>query len=91
MLLLVPSGMINIDQTLKGNITIRRYFNFVSLFFTVLVIINLTNIHTKYQFFIGASVALFVTIISTNEIIKFLATCTLLVYGFTALTYLSIA
>lgn len=83
--------MINIDQTLKGNITIRRYFNFVSLFFTVLVIINLTNIHTKYQFFIGASVALFVTIISTNEIIKFLATCTLLVYGFTALTYLSIA
>jgi len=83
--------MINIDQTLKGNITIRRYFNFVSLFFTVLVIINLTNIHTKYQSFIGASVALFVTIISTNEIIKFLATCTLLVYGFTALTYLSIA
>jgi hypothetical protein len=83
--------MINIDQTLKGNMTIRRYFNFVSLFFTVLVIINLTNIHKKYQFFIGASVALFVTIISTNEIIKFLATCTLLVYGFTALTYLSIA
>ncbi len=83
--------MINIDQTLKGNMTIRRYFNFVSLFFTVLVIINLTNIHTKYQFFIGASVALCVTIISTNEIIKFLATCTLLVYGFTALTYLSIA
>lgn len=83
--------MINIDQTLKGNMTIRRYFNFVSLFFAVLVIINLTNIHTKYQFFIGASVALFVTIISTNEIIKFLATCTLLVYGFTALTYLSIA
>ncbi len=83
--------MINMDQTLKGNMTIRRYFNFVSLFFAVLVIINLTNIHTKYQFFIGASVALFVTIISTNEIIKFLATCTLLVYGFTALTYLSIA
>ena len=83
--------MINIDQTLKGNITIKRYFNFVSLFFTVLVIINLTNIHTKYQFFIGASVALCVTIISTNEIIKFLATCSLLVYGFTALTYLSIA
>ena len=83
--------MINIDQTLKGNITIRRYFNFVSLFFTVLVIINLTNIHTKYQFFIGASVALFVTIISTNEIIKFLATSSLLVYGFADFNYLSIA
>ncbi|MEZ2324967.1 hypothetical protein [Bacillus pacificus] len=69
----------------------NRYFNFISLFFTVLVIINLTNIHTKYQFFIGVSVALCVTIISTNETIKFLATCSLLVYGFTALTYLSIA
>ncbi|MGG0124243.1 hypothetical protein [Bacillus paranthracis] len=65
----------------------KRYFNFISLFFTVLVIINLTNIHTKYQFFIGASVALCVTIISTNEIIKFLATFSLLVYGFTTLTY----
>ncbi|MGF9835563.1 MULTISPECIES: hypothetical protein [Bacillus] len=58
----------------------KRYFNFISLFFTVLVIINLTNIHTKYQFLIGASIALCVTIISTNEIIKFLATCSLLVY-----------
>ncbi|WP_370456800.1 hypothetical protein [Bacillus sp. SH5-2] len=69
----------------------KRYFNFISLFFTVLVIINITNIQTKYQFFIGASIALCVTIISTNEIIKFLATSSLLVYGFTALTYLSIA
>ena len=70
---------------------INRYFNFISLLFTVLVIINLTNIHTKYQFFIGASIALRITIISTNEILKFLATSSLLVYGFTALTYLSIA
>ncbi|MEJ3741300.1 hypothetical protein [Bacillus tropicus] len=69
----------------------KRYFNFISLFFTVLVIINLTYTHTKYQFFTGTSIALCVTIISTNEIIKFLATSSLLVYGFTALTYLSIA
>ncbi len=32
-----------------------------------------------------------IAIISTNEIIKFLATSSLLVYEFTALTYLSIA
>ncbi len=71
--------------------TMKRYFNFISLFFTVLVIINLTNIHTKHQFFTGTSIALCVTIISTNEIIKFLATSSLLVYGFTAFTYLIIA
>ncbi|MGR9634588.1 hypothetical protein ACU82A_22690 [Bacillus cereus] len=68
----------------------KRYFNFISLFFTILVIISLTNIHTKYQFFIGAPIALCITIVSTNEIIKFLATSSLLVYGFTVLTYLSI-
>ena len=70
MLLLVQAGIINTDQTLKGNMTMKRYFNFISLFLTVLVIINLTNIHTKYQFFIGSSIALCLTIISTNEIIK---------------------
>ena len=58
MLLLVPSGIINTDQILKGNMTMKRYLNFISLFLTVLVIINLTNIHTKYQFFIGASIAI---------------------------------
>ena len=87
----MPSSIIDTDQILKGNITMKRYFNFISLFFTVLVIINLTNIYTKYQFFIGESIAMCIAIISTNEIIKFLATCSLLVYGFTALTYLSIA
>lgn len=87
----MPSSIIDTDQILKGNITMKRYFNFISLFSTVLVIINLTNIHTKYQFFIDASIAMCITIISTNEIIKFLATSSLLVYGFTALTYLSIA
>lgn len=91
MLLLVQSGIINTDQTLKGNMTMKRYFNFISLFLTVLVIINLTNIHTKYQFFIGASIALCLTILSTNEIIKFLATSSLLLYGFAAFTFLSIA
>ncbi|HFK1791473.1 TPA: hypothetical protein ACGXGE_004282 [Bacillus pacificus] len=71
--------------------TMKRYFNFISLFLTILVIINLTNIHTKYQFFIGASISLCLTIISTHEIIKFLATSSLLVYGFTVFTFLSIA